>query len=255
MITVISPAKRMNFSDSEDTEKYTQPEFVSQSTLIMERLKRLSARQIKNLMSINDNLAETNYDRFQNWQPDFREEVAKQAILAFKGDVFLGIDAGSFEEEDFDFAQNYLRILSGLHGILRPLDLIRPYRLEMGTSMKIGRPNNLQEFWKPVITPILEQTEGYQKDNTIINLASIEYFSALNLQNINARVIVPTFKEFRNGTYKPIHIFLKKARGYMVRYIIKNKIIDPEDLKLFDIEGYSYNDQLSNTNQWTFTRG
>lgn len=255
MITVISPAKRMNFSEPAGTDKNSQPEFIDQSTLIMDRLKKLSAQQVKNLMNINDQLAEMNHERYQNWQPVFNEDVAKQALLAFKGDVFLGIDVGSFTEEDFDFAQNNLKILSGLHGILKPLDLIRPYRLEMGTALKIGRPKNLQEFWKPVLTPFLEQTSGFQKDNTLINLASIEYFSALNPKSIAARVITPSFKEFRNGTYKPIHVFLKKARGYMARYIIKNRISDPERLKLFDKEGYSYNDQLSDTNQWTFTRG
>jgi len=255
MITVISPAKRMNFSEPPGTDKHSQPEFVNHSKLIMDRLKKLSSRQIKKLMNLNDNLAEMNYDRYQNWQPEFNMDVAKQAVLAFKGDVFLGIDTGSFSEEDFEFAQNNLRILSGLHGILKPLDLIRPYRLEMGTALKIGRPNNLQEFWKPVITPLLKQTPGFQKDKTIVNLASIEYFSALIPKSIDARVITPTFKEFRNGTYKPIHIFLKKARGYMVRYIIKNKITDPEGLKLFDEEGYSYNDQLSGADKWIFTRG
>lgn len=206
-------------------------------------------------MNINDALAETNYDRYQNWEPDFNLNVARQAIATFRGDVYLGINVKSYSEEDFKTAQKYVRILSGLHGLLKPLDLIRPYRLEMGTMLKIGRASNLYEFWGEKILNSILSEPAYKEDHTIINLASQEYFNAVSVKGFQGRIITPVFKEYKNGSYRPIHIFLKKARGYMTSYIVKNRVTDPDSLKLFDWEGYEYNDKLSEGNTWVFTRG
>lgn len=255
MITILSPAKRLNYSDPVLTQEFSIPEFVDESSTIMKKLKKLNPLKIKELMHINDTLAETNYERFQNWQPEFDLNVARQAIATFRGDVYLGIDVKSYNEEDFKMAQNHVRILSGLHGILKPLDLIRPYRLEMGTMLKVGRASNLYEFWGHKILKTILNEPAFQEDHIIINLASQEYFNAVTGgKKIKARIITPMFKEYKNGTYRPVHIFLKKARGYMTSYIVKNRINDPDSLKLFDVEGYEYNDNLSKGDQWVFTR-
>ena len=255
MITVLSPAKRLNFSDPLLTEHFSVPEYVKESAVIMNKLKKLSTSGIKKLMDINDNLAEVNYERFQNWSPEFDLKVARQAITSFKGDVYLGLDVNSFREEDFNTAQRSVRILSGLHGILKPLDLIRPYRLEMGTLLKVGRANNLYEFWGDKILNSLQKEPAFKEDNTIVNLASQEYFNAITLKDFKGRIVTPIFKEYRNGVYKPIHIFLKKARGYMTSYIVKHKINNVEELKLFNGEGYEFSDSLSKGNHWVFIRG
>jgi len=245
----------MNYSDPILTEKCTIPVYVNESETIMNKLKKLRSASIKKLMNINDVLSETNYDRFQNWEPTFNLPVARQALTTFKGDVYLGIDASSYSESDFEEAQKSIRILSGLHGILKPLDLIRPYRLEMGTKLKIGRADNLYQFWGDKILNSIKEEPEFKKDNTLVNLASKEYSHVIPLNRLQGRVITPSFKEFKNGSYRPIHIFLKKARGYMTSYIVKNRVEDPESLKLFDWEGYEYNDKLSNDANWVFTRG
>ena len=255
MITILSPAKRLNYTDPVLTDKYSIPTYLEESEIIMNKLKKLSISGIKKLMNINDSLAEMNHERFQNWKPDFDLQVARQAIATFKGDVYLGIDVQSYQEEDLTIAQKMIRILSGLHGILKPLDLIRPYRLEMGTNIKIGRSKNLYDFWGNKILESIESDPAFKKDRTIVNLASQEYFSAIPISKFTGRIIVPTFKEYKNGNYRPIHIFLKKARGYMTSYIVKNRIDDPDSLKLFNWEGYEYNDQLSKEDNWVFTRG
>jgi cytoplasmic iron level regulating protein YaaA (DUF328/UPF0246 family) len=255
MIIILSPAKRLNFDDPNIAGKHTNPSFLEESEILVDKLKKLSARQLQKLMEINEKLAETNYDRYQNWSSDMDENIARPAILAFRGDVFLGMDPHSYDKQDFDFAQIHLRILSGLHGILKPLDLIRPYRLEMGTQLKIGKFQNLYEFWKDKITQSITNSKAYQIDKTIINLASKEYFNAVDPDSVNGRIIEPAFKEFKNGQYRPVHIFMKRARGMMTSYIIKNRIEKPEKIKLFDWDGYEYNDQLTKGDQWVFTRG
>lgn len=255
MIILLSPAKRLDYKIQVDVPQYSTPGFIDESAKLMNSLKKLSANKIKNLMNINNDLASLNYDRFQNWAPDFNLEVAKPAIMAFKGDAYLGLDAPSYSNEDLDFAQSNLRILSGLHGILKPLDLIRPYRLEMGTKIKIGRAKNLYEFWQGKIYRTLADEPAFKKDKIIINLASAEYFKAVDTQKMGAKVITPTFKEHKDNGYLPVHVFLKKARGLMTSYIIKNRIHQVEDIKLFDWEGYLYNDLLSKENEWVFTRG
>jgi cytoplasmic iron level regulating protein YaaA (DUF328/UPF0246 family) len=255
MITILSPAKRLNFTDPVLTNAYSIPTYLEESEIIMNKLKKLNVSGIKKLMNINESLAEINYERFQNWKPKFDLHVARQAITTFKGDVYLGINVKSYNEEDFNVAQAHIRILSGLHGILKPLDLIRPYRLEMGTILKIGRAKNLYEFWGNKIMDAIESEPAFKENKILVNLASQEYFNAISAINRKGRVITPIFKEYKNGTYKPIHIFLKKARGYMTSFIIKNKINDPDSLKLFDWEGYEFNAQLSKDDQWVFTRG
>jgi cytoplasmic iron level regulating protein YaaA (DUF328/UPF0246 family) len=234
---------------------YTIPSFMQESKELVEHLKKFSARKLHKLMNINDNLAESNYERYQNWSSEFNEEVAKPAILAFRGDVFLGMDPQSYEKKDFDFAQDHVRILSGLHGILKPLDLIRPYRLEMGTRLKIGKSKNLYDFWNDKITKSIIESDAYRQDKTIINLASKEYFGVVKVESIQGRIIEPAFREYKNGTYRPVHIFMKRARGMMTSYIVKNMIQDPDQIKLFNWEDYEYNDQLTKGNQWVFTRG
>jgi len=255
MIILLSPAKRLNFQGPNIAGKHSLPVFMKESKQLMATLKRLSAKNLQKLMNINDNLAETNYERFQNWSPEFNENVAKPALLVFKGDVFLGMDPQSFNKQNFEFAQEHIRILSGLHGILKPLDLIRPYRLEMGTDLKIGKSSNLYEFWDDKITKSIVDSDVYRKDKIIINLASKEYFGALKQELLQGRIIEPSFKEFRNGSYRPVHIFMKRARGMMTSYIVKNKITDPEKMKLFNCDGYEYNDNLTKDDQWVFTRG
>ena len=174
MIVILSPAKRLNFQEPNTAGRHTIPSFIEESVILVDRLKKLSAKKLQKLMGINNNLAETNYDRYQNWSPEFHEDVAKPAILAFRGDVFLGMDPQSYGKEDFDFAQEHVRILSGLHGILKPLDLIRPYRLEMGTQLKIGKSNNIYEFWKDKITREITNSKPVSNPVTSTTLSEIE---------------------------------------------------------------------------------
>ena len=205
-------------------------------------------------MKVNSQIAELNYERFFRWNPDFNMENANHTLLSFKGDVFLGIDALSFTHDDFKFAQSHLRVLSGLYGLLRPLDLMQPYRLEMGTKLDTEEGKNLYEFWGSDITEGLNKQLKKIKSDTLINLASNEYFKSVKPKELNATIITPAFKEYKNGEYKMIGIYAKKARGLLSRYIIKNKLSDPEDLKSFNEEGYRFNKTLSKGNNWVFTR-
>ena len=196
-----------------------------------------------------------NYERFQEWKLPFNEQNAKQAIAVFKGDVYVGLDINQFNQDDLMFAQDHLRVLSGLHGLLRPLDLIQPYRLEMGTKLKFRRKNNLYEFWGDVITESVQATLDGQEDNILVNLASDEYFKSINKKKLKARIVTPIFKDFKNGEYKFLSFFGKKARGMMTRYILLNRINKVDDLKLFEEDGYFYNENLSTTDEFVFTRG
>ncbi|MBX2840335.1 MAG: peroxide stress protein YaaA [Flammeovirgaceae bacterium] len=255
MIILISPAKTLDFTQNNLVSEGSQPMFQEESEILIKKLRTLSRKKIGQLMDISPQLAELNYDRYQNWSPEFEVPAAKQAVLAFKGDVYLGLQAETFVQEEFDFAQQHLRILSGLHGLLKPLDLIRPYRLEMGTQLPVRRKKNLYQFWGDKITENLNNLLENEENPVVINLASQEYFKSINLKKLNAKVITPVFKDFKNGDYKVLSFFAKKARGFMSAYVIKNKINDPEKLKLFQEEGYSYNDLQSEGNEWVFTRG
>ena len=254
MIIIISPAKTLDFSKQDILDKYTLPVFLDHSKILMDELRKFSPAEIMKLMKVSSKLAYLNYGRYQDWQLPFSPKNSKQALLAFKGEVYTGINVDSYNKEDINYAQKHLRILSGLYGFLRPLDLIQAYRLEMGTSFKTKKWTDLYEFWGNKITDILNE-EFNSKSDVLINLASNEYFRAIKKDLIKADIITPVFKEYKNGTYKFLSVYGKKARGLMTSYIIKNKISDHEKLKLFDIDGYYFNDRLSRENEWVFTRG
>lgn len=254
MLIVISPAKKLDYDTPAKTSKFTMPEYLNESERLIKTLRQYSAMDLAELMHLSMNLAELNFERYYQWKKNYGEKEAKQCLLAFKGDVYAGMDAESFKQKDLDYAQNHLRILSGLYGLLRPLDLMMPYRLEMGTKLVNERGKNLYEFWGDMITDGINSQLKAQKDNILINLASNEYFKSVKAKNIEGRIITPQFKENKNGSYKMIGIFAKRARGLMSRYILLNRLKDPEEIKSFDVEGYSFNGKLSKGDQWVFTR-
>ncbi len=254
MLIVISPAKTLDYETPPVTAEYTTPDFLNDSAELIDQLRTLSPADIASLMSISDKLAGLNAARFEAWQTPFSPENAKQAVLAFKGDVYTGLDAETLSADDFAFAQNHLRILSGLYGLLRPLDLMQAYRLEMGTRFANTRGKDLYAFWGKQITEALNQAMTQQTDNVLVNLASNEYFKAVKPAEFQGEIFTPVFKDLKNGQYKIISFYAKKARGLMVRYIIDNKITRVEDLKGFDYEGYAFNADMSQGNEWVFTR-
>jgi len=254
MLIVISPAKTLDYETTPKTKVFTTPDYLDHSQRLISRLRNFSSLDISDLMKVSAKIADLNFDRYESWKTPFTEKNAKQAILAFKGDVYSGLDAESFKADDFKFAQKHLRVLSGLYGLLRPLDLMQPYRLEMGTRLKTDEGKNLYEFWGSDITEGLNKQLKKIKSDTLINLASNEYFKSVKPKELNARIITPAFKEFKNGEYKMIGIYAKKARGLLSRYIIQNKLSNPEDLKLFNEEGYKFNKKLSKGDNWVFTR-
>lgn len=254
MLIVISPAKKLDYETPSITSVFTTPDYMGDSKQLIQRLRDYSALDLAELMHLSMKLAELNFDRYEAWKPKCTEKNAKQALLAFQGDVYKGLDAASFTAPDFKFAQQHLHILSGLYGILRPLDLMQPYRLEMGTRLDTDRGKNLYEFWGSTITEGLNKQLKKLKTDTLINLASNEYFKSVKTKELDAEIITPAFKEFKNGDYKMIGIYAKRARGLMSRYIIKNKLKDPESLKDFDEAGYRFSSKLSKGNTWVFTR-
>lgn len=249
MLAVISPAKTQDFSPA-NMHVYTQPRQIKQSEALIDILKRKTKNEIAKLMSISDKLAQLNFDRFQTFATPFNLDNAKQALLAFKGDVYTGIDAAHLSADDLDFAQDNLRMLSGLYGVLRPLDLIAPYRLEMGTRLENPQGKNLYEFWGNKISQMLNKDEP----EVIINLASNEYFKGIDKNALNAKIINIVFKERKNAHYKIIGIYVKRARGLMAHYIIKNRLINPEDLKAFNTDNYQFQAKMSAADLWVFTR-
>ncbi|MGL5834143.1 MAG: peroxide stress protein YaaA [Waterburya sp.] len=259
MLVLISPAKTLDFATPSPIKSFSQPDFLADTEKLVKQLRQLSPGEISALMKISNKLGELNADRFGTWQPTFDDTNAKQALLAFQGDVYQGMAVDSFEPEDFDFAQEHLRIISGLYGVLRPLDLIQPYRLEMGTKLAHTKlqglsANTLYEFWADKLTQSLNQQLAQLKQKTIINLASNEYFSAVKPKLLQGEVITPVFKDWKNGQYKIISFYAKKARGMMASYIIKHRLQDPEKIKGFAEAGYGYNDELSKGNNLVFTR-
>lgn len=253
MITILSPAKTLDFNSELAKIESTEPVFLEESVQVMKKLKALSKKKIADLMSLNKDLTELNASRYLAWEPTFDEPNARPAMLTFSGEVYRGLNAAEFSIEQLNFAQNHLRILSGLHGSLRPLDRIRPYRLEMGTSLSIGRKKNLYQFWQEKLTQSLNDDMLEAKTDFLINLASSEYFRAIDFAKIKGTVITPVFKDFKAGEYKIVMTWAKHARGAMARYIIKNGITDPEQLKLFD--EYHYSEPLSSPTEWVFVRG
>mgnify|MGYP000053007197 CR=1 FL=1 len=252
MKIIISPAKSLDFESKVPTSLHTQPRFLEQSEKLSKKLKTLSKKKLSELMKISDDLARLNYDRNQEWTTPFTQENAKQAIYSFTGAVFQGIDVNSIEEEKLPLLQNRLRILSGLYGLLRPLDLIQPYRLEMGTRLKVGRKENLYKFWDDTVAKALN--EELADDELLINLASTEYFKVIPKKVLKVPMITPVFKDFKNGQYKTIMTFAKKARGLMVRYIIDNNVKTIEELKGFNIDKYRFSEEMSSGNDLVFTR-
>lgn len=254
MIIVISPAKSLYEKCPVQLEYYTQADFLPEAEKVVSVLKKKKPEQLSKLMSISPKLAELNFQRFQEWELPFTPENSWQAVLMFNGDVYQGLNAETFSTEEFETTGKTLRILSGVYGLLKPLDLIQPYRLEMGTSVSIARKKNLYEFWKTKITAKLNQEFAETDQKILINLASNEYFKAIDTKKIKARIITPAFKEHKDGQYQMVSFFAKRARGLMSRFIIQNKITDPEELKAFDLEGYYFNNQLSKADNWVFTR-
>ena len=255
MLIVVSPAKKLDYKSDPILKKHTKPGFISQSTDLIKTLKDYSELDLMELMHLSQKLAELNFNRYHAWKPSFDFDNSKQAILAFKGDVYTGLDADSFSPEDFEFAQDHLRILSGLYGTLRPLDLMQPYRLEMGTKLPTDQGKNLYEFRGDTITDNLNTVLKKQGDDILVNLASNEYFKSVKPKSIKGTIITPTFKEKKNGQYKIIGIYAKKARGLLSRYIIQNRLKDVQEIKKFSIDGYEFNGPMSDDKTWAFTRG
>ena len=252
MKIIISPAKSLDFESKVSTSLHTQPRFLEQSEKLNKKLKALSRKKLSDLMSISKDLASLNYNRNQEWETPFTPENSKQAIYAFTGEVFRGIDVNSLEEEKLPLLQDRLRILSGLYGLLKPLDLIQPYRLEMGTRLKVGRRDNLYKFWDDTVAKALN--EELEDDELLINLASTEYFKVIPKKVLKVPMITPVFKDFKNGQYKTIMTFAKKARGLMVRYIIDNNVKTIEELKGFDVDNYRFSEEMSSETELVFTR-
>ncbi len=259
MLILISPAKTLDFETPAKHNRFSQPAFLSDTETLVEQLKTLSAAEISSLMKISSKLGELNAERYQTWQPTFDDNNAKQALLAFRGDVYQGLNADSFDRADFDFAQEHLRILSGLYGVLRPLDLIQPYRLEMGTKLAHAKlqnlsANTLYDFWQDKLAHAINQQLDRLDNRIIVNLASNEYFKALKPKLLTGEIVTPVFKDWKNGKYKIISFYAKKARGMMSAYIIKNRIKKTEDIKGFNEAGYGFNNELSDDNNLVFTR-
>lgn len=252
MIVVISPSKTQDFSLAKYNFICSEPKFYNEIMELITVLNKTSIKELKILMSISDNLAKLNFDRYQQFETKFTKDNSKPAILSFKGDVYDGIDVDHYHSQDFDFAQQHLRILSGLYGLVRPLDLIQPYRLEMGIKLKTAKNNNLYQFWGNKITNELNHLTDNNK--CLINLASTEYFDSVNTNKLTCKKIDIIFKEEKDDNYKIVGLFSKKARGSMTNFIIKNKITKPELLKSFGEIEYKFNQSFSNENQYVFTR-
>ncbi|PZX50143.1 peroxide stress protein YaaA [Algoriphagus chordae] len=250
MLILISPAKTLDYS-APNFKESTQPDFQTDTRSLVRIMKKKSAKEIAELMHISDNLAELNDERFKTFQRDFTSENSKQAILAFKGDVYTKIDVEEYSKSDFDFAQEHLRILSGLYGLLKPLDLIQPYRLEMGIKLENKKGKNLYEFWDKKISKAINAAA---KGQAIVNLASQEYFKAVHKKSLKSPLINIEFKEYKDDSYKIIGFFAKQARGMMSNFAIKNRITEPEQLKTFNEDGYEYSEKLSSATDWVFVR-
>ena len=258
MLTVISPAKTLDFDTPPGSHRATQPRFLERSAELVDDARALSPADIRDLMGVSEKLAELNYRRFMDWSPPFSLANAKQAILAFRGDVYTGLDADSLDAGQLGFAQQHLRILSGLYGLLRPLDLMQPYRLEMGLRFANRGGRNLYEFWGESITRELNRELKRQSNKpgskVLVNLASNEYFHAIRTGALAADIITPVFKDLKGGKYRVISFFAKKARGQMARFIIDRQLDDPAGLKKFNTDGYRYSKAESTAREWVFTR-
>lgn len=253
MIAILSPAKKLDFESKIEFPTSTKPHFLSEAEELMDVLKTKSSTDLSKLMQISEKLGDLNYDRNQDWEKSHTEKNARPAIFSFKGDAYLGFGVEDFSQEELLYAQEKIRILSGLYGLLRPLDLMKAYRLEMGSRLANEKGSNLYQFWNDKIT--IELNKALKKNGkTLINVASNEYFKSVKAKSLDATIINCHFKEWKNDQYKAIMVFAKKARGMMCRYIVKNQIEKPEDVKTFDLDGYGFNAKLSTETDWFFTR-
>jgi len=255
MIVLLSPAKSLDFESKAPFRKKSEPIFLSQAEQLNQRLRELSATELGKLMHISENLSNLNFERNQAWTMS-NTKAEKQCVFSFNGDVYQGLDANTFTKPQADFAQKHLRILSGLYGVLKPMDVIQPYRLEMGSRLCVNGHKNLYQFWGSQITDALNEELNGMRSKLVVNLASNEYFKSVKKKELVGELIEPQFKDWKNGQYKMISFFAKKARGLMSRYIINNKVKKAENLKGFDYEDYKWNAELSEaSNGWVFTRG
>ncbi|GIU33428.1 MAG: peroxide stress protein YaaA [Gammaproteobacteria bacterium] len=254
MLILVSPAKTLDFEQPPLTQVYSQPDFLTHSQELIQVCRQLTPSDIATLMKVSDKIAGLNAARFGEWQPDFNLDNAKQAIFAFRGDVYTGFDADSLSEAEIAQTQSQLRILSGLYGLLRPLDLIMPYRLEMGTALSNPKGKNLYEFWGDTLTQAVNEALAESGSDIIVNLASNEYFKAIKPKKLQGQLISPVFKDGKNGQYKVISFFAKRARGMMARYIITNKVNTLAELKAFNLAGYYYSEEQSSPTHPTFLR-
>lgn len=254
MLVLLSPAKTLDFETPPTVEANSKARFLEDSQELIDQLQHLKSADVGKLMSVSEKISELNVQRFNSWKTPFTPKNAKPAAMAFRGDVYQGLDADTLSSEDFDFAQSSVRILSGLYGILRPLDLIQPYRLEMGTRFANKRGSNLYKFWGDTLTQSLNQEITAGKHTAVINLASNEYFKAVKAPQLQAPLITPAFRDWKNGEYKMISFFAKKARGMMARYVVDQRLETPEALKHFDYGGYSYCEEESDEQQWVYKR-
>ncbi len=253
MILLLSPAKTLDFDKSEVTD-YSIPRLLDKSDQLVSVLRKKKVNAIKKLMGVSDKIAALNVERYQQYQQPFTLDNAKQAVLAFKGDVYIGLDAASFSKRDLNFAQKHLRILSGLYGLLTPLDLMQAYRLEMGTKLKNGKFKNLYEFWDGQITELINADLAASKSKTVLNLASKEYFHSIKTKSLDGQLVHVHFKELRNGKYKVISFTAKKARGSMARQIIKNRIVKVKHIKDLEVDGHIFNEGMSDEENYYFTK-
>ena len=254
MLTVLSPAKKLSKECFVKTDLYQSPQFLKESKGLVKDLKKMTPLDLMSLMGISENLAELNWERLQQWDETFEPENSREAIFSFMGDTYSGLNAESLSAQDLGFAQNNIRILSGLYGVLRPLDLMKPYRLEMGTKFANARGKNLYDYWEDSLSNHIKKELIGHKENIVLNCASIEYFKVIDRPSLDINVITPQFKDMKNGQYKMISFFAKKARGMMARYVVQNRIENVNDILTFDLGGYSFNKSLSTPNQPVFTR-
>jgi len=252
MIVIVSPAKKLDFETPAPTTKFTQLEALDKSKNLIKELRKYKPKEISSLMKLSDKLTDLNVKRYKDFKTPFSLKNAKQAIFAFKGDTYVGFDAETMKAADINYAQKHIRILSGLYGLVSPLDLIQPYRLEMGTKFSCDGNKNLYDFWEETITDQLNNL--LKKEKILVNLASKEYFGAVNIKKLNAEIITPVFKQKKGDEFKMVALFAKRARGMMSRYIVDNRIKNTTDLNSFNVDGYKYNKKLSSKLEPVFTR-
>ena len=254
MLALISPAKTLDYESALPTDLHTLPRLLEHSQQLIDVSRKLSATDIANLMSVSEKIAKLNVERFHDWQSDFNFSNARQALFAFKGDVYTGLDAYNLNDQKLKYAQKHLRMLSGLYGVLRPLDLMMPYRLEMGTKLNNSRGHNLYEFWGDKITSLINDDLEQANSELLVNIASDEYYKSVNERKLKAEIIKPVFLDQKNGKYKVISFYAKKARGLMARYIIENQLSKVEDLKSFNSDGYYFDANSSLQGELVFKR-